>query len=99
MSVYRAIMSRRSVSIPARKSAKLKTVVLDLVLGLCLLPPMEHHHGALELAAWFATALTLLPGLQYLVDGRRAAGAPVMGGTSSHDTGEGAHTDLRRATG
>jgi CDP-diacylglycerol--glycerol-3-phosphate 3-phosphatidyltransferase len=100
MSVYRAYMSRRSVSIPARKSAKLKTVVQDLVLGLCLLPPMQHHHGALELAAWFATALTLVTGLQYLIDGRRAASGPsVIGGTSSHDPAEGAHSDLRRATG
>ena len=41
MSVYRAFMSRKGVSIPARASAKGKTVVQDLVLGLCLLPPMD----------------------------------------------------------
>jgi CDP-diacylglycerol--glycerol-3-phosphate 3-phosphatidyltransferase len=99
MSAYRAFMSRRSVSIPARRSAKLKTVVQDLVLGLCLLPPMDHHHGALEVAVWFATALTLITGLQYLIDGRRAAGASVDGGTSSHDPGEAARPDLRRAAG
>lgn len=98
MSVYRAYMSRRSVSIPARKSAKAKTVVQDLVLGLCLLPPMIHHHGALEIAVWFATALTLVTGLQYLLDGRRAAGASPSGGTSAHDSGEAARPDLRRAT-
>jgi CDP-diacylglycerol--glycerol-3-phosphate 3-phosphatidyltransferase len=99
MSVYRAYMSRRSVSIPARRSAKAKTVVQDLVLGLCLLPPMAHHHGALEVAAWFAAALTLATGLQYLIDGWRAAGASVSGGTSSKDSGGTAHPDLRRATG
>jgi CDP-diacylglycerol---glycerol-3-phosphate 3-phosphatidyltransferase len=93
MSAYRSFMSRRQVSIPARKSAKLKTVVQDLVLGLCLLPPMIRHHGALNIAVWFATALTLITGLQYLVDGRRAAG------TSSTGTGEGGHAGLSRATG
>jgi CDP-diacylglycerol--glycerol-3-phosphate 3-phosphatidyltransferase len=99
MSAYRAFMSRRSVSIPARRSAKLKTVVQDLVLGLCLLPPMIHHHYALNVAVWFATALTLATGLQYLIDGRRAAGSSVSGGTSPSGTGEGGHPDLRRAAG
>jgi CDP-diacylglycerol---glycerol-3-phosphate 3-phosphatidyltransferase len=80
MSVYRSYMSRRSVSIPARPSAKLKTIVQDLVLGLCLLPPMVKHHTALDIAVWFATALTLLTGLQYLVDGRRASGPPIGDG-------------------
>jgi CDP-diacylglycerol--glycerol-3-phosphate 3-phosphatidyltransferase len=96
MSAYRAFMSRRQVSIPARFSAKLKTVVQDLVLGLCLLPPASHHHALLNGAVWVATALTILTGLQYLQDGRRARGGSVVGGTSPHDPG---HPDLRRAAG
>jgi len=98
MSLYRTVMSRRGVSIPARSSAKWKTVVQDLVLGLCLLPPMVKHYSVLEGAIWFATALTLATGLQYLYDGRRAGGS-VSGGTSSQGKGEGGHADLRRATG
>ena len=99
MSLYRTVMSRKGVSIPARSSAKWKTVVQDLVLGFCLLPPMVHHYSALEGAIWFATALTLATGLQYLLDGRRAADKSVPGGTSSTGTGEGGHADLRRAAG
>jgi CDP-diacylglycerol--glycerol-3-phosphate 3-phosphatidyltransferase len=99
MSLYRTVMSRKGVSIPARSSAKWKTVVQDLVLGFCLLPPMVKHHSVLEGAIWLATALTLVTGLQYLVDGRRAAGGSVPGGTSSPGTGEGGHADLRRAAG
>jgi CDP-diacylglycerol--glycerol-3-phosphate 3-phosphatidyltransferase len=99
MSLYRTVMSRKGVSIPARSSAKWKTVIQDLVLGLCLLPPMVKHYSVLEGAIWLATALTLATGLQYLYDGRRAAGGSVSGGTSSRDTGEGGHADLRRATG
>jgi hypothetical protein len=73
--------------------------VQDLVLGLCLLPPMIHHHYALNVAAWFATALTIATGLQYLMDGRRAQGTSLPGGTSSSGRGEGGHPDLRRAAG
>jgi CDP-diacylglycerol--glycerol-3-phosphate 3-phosphatidyltransferase len=81
MSAYRSFMSRRSVSIPARKSAKVKTLVQDLTLGLCLLPPMLHHGTVLQAAVWFAAALTVLTGFQYLLDGRRLAGRSVPGGT------------------
>ena len=87
MSLYRSFMSRRAVSIPARASAKLKTLVQDLVLGLCLLPPMAHHHDALDVAVWFATVLTVLTGLQYLADGRRAAGANSVREKLSNQTG------------
>jgi CDP-diacylglycerol---glycerol-3-phosphate 3-phosphatidyltransferase len=76
MSGYRSYMSRRSVSIPARKSAKLKTLVQDLALGLCLLPPLVRHGTVLEVAVWFAAALTIFTGFQYFFDGRRVAGGP-----------------------
>jgi CDP-diacylglycerol---glycerol-3-phosphate 3-phosphatidyltransferase len=75
MSVYRSLMSRRSVSIPARRSAKVKTLVQDLVLGACLLPPLVRHGTVLEVAVWFAAALTVVTGMQYLIDGRRLAAA------------------------
>ena len=54
MSVYRAVMSRGARLDPRTPSAKWKTVVQDLVLGLCLLAADGHHHGALEVAVWFA---------------------------------------------
>jgi CDP-diacylglycerol---glycerol-3-phosphate 3-phosphatidyltransferase len=94
MSVYRSLMSRRSVSIPARKSAKVKTLVQDLTIGLCLLPPLVRHGTVLEAAVWFAAALTVVTGLQYLLDGRRvAASVPrSRGGTNSP-------ADLRSPTG
>jgi CDP-diacylglycerol--glycerol-3-phosphate 3-phosphatidyltransferase len=72
MQVYRSLMGKRGVSIPARTSAKVKTFVQDGVVGLCLLPEMVHHHGYLQIALWLAVALTLLTGVQYVFDGRRA---------------------------
>ena len=72
MSGYRSWAARRGVSVPARRSAKLKTLVQDLAIATCLVPPLAGQH-ALQLAAiWTATALTLSSGAQYLWDGRAA---------------------------
>lgn len=72
MSVYRSYAGRRGVSVPARPSAKVKTLVQDLAIATCLLPPLAGEH-ALQLAAvWVAAVLTVVTGIQYLLDGRRA---------------------------
>lgn len=77
MSVYRSVMARRGVSIPARRLAKVKTLVQGLATALCLVPPVVPHHGVLAVGLWIAVAFTLASGVQYLVDGRRAAAGPV----------------------
>ena len=46
MSIYRWLMSRRGVSIPARSSAKVKTLLQDLAIGLCLAPPLADLYRA-----------------------------------------------------
>lgn len=72
MSAYRTGMGRRGVSIPARRSAKIKTVAQEVAVGFALLPPAAS--GAPWLAdwvLWVAAILTLTSGLQYLSDGRR----------------------------
>lgn len=73
MSVYRTVVGRRGVSVPARRSAKVKTLVQGLVTLACLAPPAAPHHLALTLAVWVAVVPTVSSGVQYLVDGRRAA--------------------------
>ncbi|MGH9079729.1 MAG: CDP-alcohol phosphatidyltransferase family protein [Acidimicrobiales bacterium] len=92
MSVYRSVVGRHGVSIPARTTAKVKTLFQDLAIGLCLAPPLAGHRGVLSTAIWVATALTLFTGGQYLLDGRRASrhggpaaplGADPVDGTSS----------------
>jgi CDP-diacylglycerol--glycerol-3-phosphate 3-phosphatidyltransferase len=72
MQLYRSWAGRRGVSIPARNSAKLKTFVQDLAVGTCLAPPLVHHHGVQLTVIWVAAALTIITGVQYLTDGRRA---------------------------
>jgi CDP-diacylglycerol--glycerol-3-phosphate 3-phosphatidyltransferase len=73
MSVYRSVAGRHGISIPARNSAKLKTLVQDIAIGLCLAPPLAGHQTLLDGAMWAAAFLTVFTGAQYYVDGRRAA--------------------------
>jgi CDP-diacylglycerol---glycerol-3-phosphate 3-phosphatidyltransferase len=91
MSIYRSVVGRRGISIPARNSAKVKTLLQDLAIGLCLAPPLTTYTGLLSAVLWVATAMTVVTGVQYYLDGRRAAelrptasGAPAsLGGASS----------------
>ena len=76
MQGYRSWVGRRGVSIPARKSAKVKTLVQDLAIGTVIIPPLAHQHTLQVAAIWFACALTLYTGAEYLFDGRRALHAP-----------------------
>ena len=73
MSIYRSVAGRHGISIPARNSAKLKTLVQDLAIGMCLAPPLAGHWTLLNGAMWVAAFLTVFTGVQYYVDGRRAA--------------------------
>jgi CDP-diacylglycerol--glycerol-3-phosphate 3-phosphatidyltransferase len=79
MSVYRSVVGRRGVSIPARQSAKIKTLVQDVAIGLCLIPWLSPHPTFLGAVVWVAAALTVFTGGQYYLDGRHmdpASGAP-----------------------
>jgi CDP-diacylglycerol--glycerol-3-phosphate 3-phosphatidyltransferase len=72
MSIFRAYAARRGVSIPARQTAKVKTLLQDVVVGLALMPPIgEHHLGLVAGLLWVAVAITLYTGFEYLHDGRR----------------------------
>ena len=73
MQGYRVRMGRRGVSIPARPSAKLKTLVQGIAILLALAPPVAPHRTVVGAVLWVAVALTLVTGVQYLADGRRAA--------------------------
>jgi CDP-diacylglycerol--glycerol-3-phosphate 3-phosphatidyltransferase len=74
MSVYRAVVGTKGVSIPARRTAKWKTVVQDLAVGLALLPAVgDHHAGIARVVLWVAVALTLYTGAEYLRDARSRA--------------------------
>lgn len=70
MSAYRSWVGRRGVSIPARWSAKVKTVVQEVAVGCALFPPLaDGAPGVADAVLWVAVVLTLVSGVQYLYDG------------------------------
>ena len=72
MSVFRSYAGRRGVSVPARTTAKVKTLLQDLVIGLAFMPPVGlHHANFVGWALWFVVAVTLWTGLEYLRDSRK----------------------------
>jgi len=76
ISVYRSWMGKRGVSIPARQWAKVKTVTQEVAIGFALLPLTDTAGvgiGLADVVLWAAVALTLVTGVQYLLDGRKAA--------------------------
>lgn len=72
MTIYRSYVGRRGVSVPARTSAKLKTALQDVVVGVALVPAFGTGYVRfVSIVLWLSVLLTLATGLQYLTDGRR----------------------------
>jgi CDP-diacylglycerol--glycerol-3-phosphate 3-phosphatidyltransferase len=72
MSACRIYAGRRGVSVPARPLAKMKTLAQDLAVAMAFFPPIGvTHAGAVRDTLWFAVALTLYTGAEYLLDARR----------------------------
>ena len=71
ISGYRSWVGRRGVSVPARLSAKVKTVTQEFALGFALLPLTADVPVIARSVLWIAVALALVSGAQYFVDGRR----------------------------
>jgi len=76
MSWYRSAAAKRGISIPARKSAKLKTVVQDFSIALVVLPPTANLEWLHVATIWLAAAMTVYTGVEYYLDGRRAMSGP-----------------------
>jgi CDP-diacylglycerol--glycerol-3-phosphate 3-phosphatidyltransferase len=74
ISLYRTWVGHQGISVPARQWAKVKTVTQDLAVGFALLPlTADTRPGLADVAVWIAVVLTVLTGVQYLIEGRRAA--------------------------
>ena len=76
ITAYRVVVARQGVSVPARRAAKVKTLVEFLTVGLVLVPVAGASEGTLSQAArvalWFAVALAWASAAQYLFDSRSA---------------------------
>ena len=70
--LYRSYWSRNGLAIPARRSAKYKTLVQGVALAAAMCPPLEPYPWIADSLLWLAVAFTVVSGLQYLLDGRQA---------------------------
>ena len=73
ISVLRSVYGRQGISIPARYSAKVKTVVQEVAVGFALLPITADEAPWVATAVlWIAMVLTVTTGIAYAIDGRRS---------------------------
>ncbi|MBV9412417.1 MAG: CDP-diacylglycerol--glycerol-3-phosphate 3-phosphatidyltransferase [Acidimicrobiia bacterium] len=71
ISIYRSYVGRQGISVPARRWAKIKTIVQEVAIGFALLPLTTDDKWVATVVLWVAVVLTLVTGAQYLLDGRR----------------------------
>ena len=69
---YRSYWTRHGLAIPARKSAKYKTLVQGVALASALCPALNGYLWVADWLLWLAVAFTVVSGAQYVLDGRGA---------------------------
>lgn len=72
ISLYRTVLGRQGLAVPARFSGKVKTVVQEFAVAAALFPVTGGNHLIAVVLLWAAVALTWVSGAQYLIDGRGA---------------------------
>lgn len=71
MSIYRSVLGKRGISVPARPLGKAKTFVQVFAIGLALVPGLYGSaKSEIGLLVWLATILALVSGYFYYADGR-----------------------------
>jgi CDP-diacylglycerol--glycerol-3-phosphate 3-phosphatidyltransferase len=66
VSAWRALASRRGVSVPARRLGKWKVNFQFLVVALVLFPPTTHLHGLIDGALWFAALFSVVSAIDLI---------------------------------
>jgi CDP-diacylglycerol--glycerol-3-phosphate 3-phosphatidyltransferase len=69
---YRSYWGKRGLAIPARTSAKYKTLVQGVALAAALCPALDGALWVADVLLWVAVAFTIGTGLQYAIDGQNA---------------------------
>lgn len=73
ISLLRVQLGRQGLAVPARPSAKVKTLVQALAVGAAVMPWLRPYPWIASSLLWAAVILAVVSGAQYLHDGRRAA--------------------------
>ena len=69
ITLYRLLVARKGLSIPARKSAKWKTTIQGIALMIAVMLWLENSQWFVDFGLWVAVAFTAVTGIQYLMDG------------------------------
>lgn len=72
ITAWRSRWVREGLSLPARQSAKYKTVVQGVALAAAVMPTLEDQDTAIDVLLWVAVLWTVVTGIQYLIDGQNA---------------------------
>lgn len=71
MSIYRSVLARKGISVPARPLGKAKTFVQVIAIGIALIPGLFGvAHFEIAILVWAATGLAVVSGYFYYADGR-----------------------------
>lgn len=73
ISLYRVYWGRRGLAVPARKTAKIKTVLQAAAVALALFPPLADVWAPGDVVLWASVFMAVLSATQYVVDGRKSA--------------------------
>ena len=73
ISLYRVYWGRRGLAVPARSTAKAKTVAQLITVGLAVAPPLVDVWWPANVMLWASVSLAVISAVQYVLDGSRAA--------------------------
>lgn len=73
ISLERVYFSRRGLAVPARSTAKAKTLLQLLAIGFALMPWADDARWIADALLWGAVVMALVSAAQYARDGARAA--------------------------
>lgn len=75
ISLERVHFGRRGLAVPARQTAKIKTFLQSIAIGLALLPPLSETPWVADVVLWASVVMALVSAAQYAMDGARATSA------------------------
>ena len=72
ITAWRSRWAREGLALPARRSAKYKTVVQGVALAAAVMPALEDQDTLISVLLWIAVVWTVVTGIQYVIDGQNA---------------------------
>ena len=72
ITVYRSQWGRRGVAVPARPTAKVKTALQSVAVGLAVVPVFADIWWPADIVLWASVVMAVVSAGQYALDGRRA---------------------------